>query len=239
MSLVKRLVGSRPFQRAVGFTAAEYLRLVWNTTRFTVVPEGIMQRAVHDFPAVVGVWHGEHYLAPLLRTMVGNYPFKVLVSRHRDGEINAIVAERLGMGVIRGSGSHGGGDVAKKGGVGAFYKMMSELERGSCVTMTADVPKVSRRLGRGIVRLAAASGRPLFVTSVATKNCLVLDTWDRTELNLPLGRGAIAVAGPFRIPRDADEAALEDVRRMIEAELNGASAKARAIVAGNGGGPGG
>ncbi len=239
MSLVKRLVGSRPFQRAVGFTAAEYLRLVWKTTRFTVVPDGIMQRMVHDFPAVVGVWHGEHYLAPLVRTLAGDYPFKVLVSRHRDGEINAVVAERLGMGVIRGSGSHGGGGVVKKGGVGAFYKMLSELERGSSVTMTADVPKVSRRAGRGIVRLAAASGRPIFVTSVATRNRLVLDTWDRSELNLPLGRGAIVMCGPFRVPRDADEEALEGVRRMIEAELNGASAKARAIVAGNGGGASG
>ena len=41
MSLVKRLVGSRPFQRAVGVMAAEYLRLVWTTTGFVVEPEGI------------------------------------------------------------------------------------------------------------------------------------------------------------------------------------------------------
>ena len=34
---------------------------------------------------------------------------KVLVSRHRDGEINAIAAERLGVGAIRGSGHHGSG----------------------------------------------------------------------------------------------------------------------------------
>src|SRR5580692_7390415 len=99
MTLVKRLVGSRPFQRAVGVMAAEYLRLVWMTTRFTQEPEGFVEQV--DFPAIVGIWHGQHYLVPFMR---GEHPFKVLISRHRDGEINAIVAERFGIGTIRGSG---------------------------------------------------------------------------------------------------------------------------------------
>ena len=104
MSLVKRLVGSRPFQRAVGFMAAEYLRLVWTTTGFVVEPEGIVEQARADFPVIVGVWHGQHYLLPFMR---GDLAFKVLISRHRDGEINAIAAEHLGIGAIRGSGDHG------------------------------------------------------------------------------------------------------------------------------------
>ena len=38
MSWVKRLVGWRPFQKATGIVAAEYLRLVWNTNRFVIEP---------------------------------------------------------------------------------------------------------------------------------------------------------------------------------------------------------
>ena len=41
MSWVKRLVALRPFQQTAGIMAAEYLRLVWKTTRFVVEPEGI------------------------------------------------------------------------------------------------------------------------------------------------------------------------------------------------------
>src|SRR5205809_3376105 len=41
---------------------------------------------------------------------------KVLVSRHRDGEINAIVAEYFGVGTIRGSGAHGR-EVQRKRGI--------------------------------------------------------------------------------------------------------------------------
>jgi len=41
MSFVKRLVGSRPFQKTTGVLAAEYLRLVWKTTWLAIEPEGV------------------------------------------------------------------------------------------------------------------------------------------------------------------------------------------------------
>src|SRR6202011_1325859 len=160
MSLVKRLVGSRPFQRAVGIMAAEYLRLVWMTTGFTIEPEGFVEHAQFDFPVIVGVWHGQHYLLPFMR---GERAFKVLVSRHRDGEINAIAAEHLGIGTIRGSGDHGN-EFARQG-VGAFRQILATLAQGCSVTLTADVPKVTRIAGLGIVRLAAISGRPIYLVA--------------------------------------------------------------------------
>ena len=224
MTLVKRLVGSRPFQRAVGVMAAEYLRLVWMTTRFTQEPEGFVELV--DFPAIVGIWHGQHYLVPFMR---GEHPFKVLISRHRDGEINAIVAERFGIGTIRGSGDHGA-EFARKGAVSAFRRILATLAQGSSVTLTADVPKVSRVAGLGIVRLAAASGRPIYLVAIATRNRITLDNWDRTEINLPFGRGGIVGRGPFRVAADADDDALETARRTIETELDAATARAHELA---------
>jgi lysophospholipid acyltransferase (LPLAT)-like uncharacterized protein len=226
MSLVKRLVGSRPFQRAVGVMAAEYLRLVWMTTGFTMEPEGFVERAQSDFPVIVGVWHGQHYLLPFMR---GERAFKVLVSRHRDGEINAIAAEHLGIGTIRGSGDHGS-EFARKGGVGAFRQILATLAQGCSVTLTADVPKVTRIAGLGIVRLAAISGRPIYLVAIATRNRITLNNWDRTEINLPFGRGGIVGRGPFRVAADADDDALERVRRTIESELDVATARAHELA---------
>ena len=54
---------------------------------------------------------------------------KVLISRHRDGEINAVAAERLGVEAIRGSGTHGN-DFAKKGGVFGFTELVRTLAGG-------------------------------------------------------------------------------------------------------------
>jgi hypothetical protein len=226
MTLVKRLVGSRPFQRAVGVMAAEYLRLVWMTTRFTQEPEDFVERAQVDFPAIVGIWHGQHYLVPFMR---GQHPFKVLISRHRDGEINAIVAERFGIGTIRGSGDHGA-EFARKGAVSAFRRILATLAQGSSVTLTADVPKVSRVAGLGIVRLAAVSGRPIYLVAIATRNRITLNNWDRTEINLPFGRGGIVGRGPFRVAADADDDALETARRTIETELDAATARAHELA---------
>jgi len=224
MTLVKRLVGSRPFQRAVGVMAAEYLRLVWMTTRFTQEPEDFVEQV--DFPAIVGIWHGQHYLVPFMR---GEHSFKVLISRHRDGEINAITAEHLGIGTIRGSGDHGV-EFARKGAVSAFRQILATLAQGCSVTLTADVPKVSRVAGPGIVRLAAVSGRPIYLVAIATRNRVTLDNWDRTEINLPFGRGGIVGRGPFRVAADADDDALERARRTIETELDAATARAHELA---------
>ncbi len=49
---------------------------------------------------------------------------KVLISLHRDGEFNALAAERLGIETIRGSGDHGSA-FNRKGGVGAFMEMVA------------------------------------------------------------------------------------------------------------------
>jgi lysophospholipid acyltransferase (LPLAT)-like uncharacterized protein len=222
MSLKQRVVSSRPFQKAVGIMAAEYLRLVWSTTRFVVEPEGIYERGNAEVPIILGMWHGQHFLLPFVR---GNNPAKVLVSRHRDGAINAIAAERLGIGTIRGSGAHGR-EFLRKGALGAFRDMVEALAQGYSMALTADVPKIARVAGLGIVRLAATSGRPIYLVAVATRNRITLRNWDRTVINLPFGRGAIVASGPHRVPTDADTAAFERARKDIETGLNAVTARA-------------
>ena len=227
MSWVKRLVGSRPFQKTTGVVAAEYLRLVWNTTRFVFEPEGIYEQVDRDAPVIIAMWHGQHFLAPFVRRAQDRV--KVLVSRHRDGEINALAVERLGIGAIRGSGHHGGGFIGK-GGVSAFKEMQSALEQGYNVALTADIPKVARVAGLGIVKLASASGRPIYPIAIATRRRIELKNWDRTAINLPFGRGGGVAGAPLRVPPDADEAALEQARRTLEIALDAATARAYAIA---------
>src|SRR5215510_8048070 len=206
MSLLKRLVGSRPFQKTTGVLAAEYLRLVWKTTRLAIEPEGAYERVDQDAPVILAMWHGQHFLAPFIRR--AQHRAKVLVSRHRDGEINALAVEWLGIDAIRGSGNHGGGFLGK-GGVSAFKEMLSALEAGYNVALTADIPKVARVAGLGIVKLASASGRPIYPIAIATRRRVELNNWDHTAINLPFGRGGGVASEPLRVPADADGSALD------------------------------
>jgi lysophospholipid acyltransferase (LPLAT)-like uncharacterized protein len=232
MRLANRLRSSPWGQRVIGVAAAEYLRLVWATTRFTLEPADASERFSKHAPIILTAWHGQHFLMPFARS--GAHRVKVLVSRHRDGEINAIAAERLGVEIIRGSGAHGS-DFSKKGGVAGFRALLDALEQGYNVGMTADVPKVARVAGLGIVRLAQMSGRPILPGAIATQRRITLDNWDRTTLNLPFGRGAAVGGALIHVPADADEARLELARRALEDSLNAITKRAYEIVDRTGG----
>jgi lysophospholipid acyltransferase (LPLAT)-like uncharacterized protein len=228
MSLVKRLVSSRAFQKTLGVAGAEYLRLVWKTNRLVLEPPGIYERLTTEMPIILAMWHGQHFLIPFVRRP--EHRAKVLISRHRDGEINAIAAERLGVGAIRGSGAHSG-EFARKGGVGAFKEMLAALAEGYSLALTADVPKVSRVAGLGIVMLARASGRPILPVAVVTSRRIELDNWDRTTIALPFGRSAAVAGELIRVP-EVQGAALETYRKQVEDGINEATRRSYEIVDG-------
>ena len=225
-----RRLGTIPWvQKAVGVVAAEYLRLVWKTSSFAIDPVDIYDRIAADVPIIVAMWHGQHFMMPFFRR---SHRVTVLISRHRDGEVNAIAAERLGLETIRGSGTSGR-DFFRKGGVAGFKAMLDALAQGCSVALTADVPKVSRVAGRGIVQLARASGRPIYPVAVATSRRIQMHNWDRSVVNLPFGRFAIAIGEPIRVAPDADDAALENARRLVEGGLNATTDKAYGMVDGS------
>ena len=227
MRVWQRIGRQRWAKVTIGVLAAEYLRFVGLTTRFTLEPADIYERGEADMPIILAFWHGQHLIAPVARK--GRHRVNMLVSRHRDGEINAIAARRLGVGTIHGSGNHGGGFV-HKAGVAAFQAMLDSLAQGSSIALSADVPKVARVAGLGIIKLAQASGRPIYPSAIATSRRVVLDNWDKTTINLPFSRGAGVAAEPLNVPREADEAALEAARRLLEQRLDDATRRAYALV---------
>jgi lysophospholipid acyltransferase (LPLAT)-like uncharacterized protein len=226
--LLRNVLRSSWVQQAVGFLAAEYLRLVWLTNKFSFDPPGVYEIVEPEQPVILAFWHGQHFLTPFIKTKE-SHRGKVLISRHRDGEFNAIAAERLGIETIRGSGDHGSA-FHRKGGVGAFKEMVRALADGYNVASTADVPKRSRVAGLGIVMLARESGRPIVPFAMATSRFIRLNNWDRTTINLPFGRGALVGIEGIFVPPDADAETMEKLRVQLETVLNEATRRAYAQV---------
>jgi hypothetical protein len=227
MPSFKRIVQSPAFHNAVGAVGAWYLRLVWHTSRITYEPATLYERV--QMPAIIAMWHGQHFLTPFIKRNEARHRAKVLISRHRDGEVNARAAERLGIGTIRGSGAHNG-EFHRKGGAAAFTEMLDALKAGYNVALTADVPKVARVVGLGVVKLAQHSGCPIYAIAIASSRRIELDNWDRTAINLPCSRIALAASDAIYVARDADDAALESARQDVENALNRATARAYDIV---------
>jgi len=222
----RRIARTPAIQRFIGWLAAQYLRLVWRTSRLTIEPANLYEIVDPQLPVIIAMWHGQHFMVPFLSR---GHRVKVLISRHRDGEINAYAAERLGIGTVRGSGDHGR-RFDLKGGVGAFKGMLTALAQGYNMALTADVPKVARVVGLGIVKLGRISQRPIFPVAVATSRRIVLKNWDRSAVNLPFSRFAIVAGEPVMVPADADDATTELCRALVEQRLGQATARAYEIV---------
>ncbi|MBX3521962.1 MAG: lysophospholipid acyltransferase family protein [Xanthobacteraceae bacterium] len=224
----RKIRTSDAFRRILGRSVASYLRLVWNTQRVTIEPADLYEWIDGELPLILTFWHGQHFLAPFVPK--SHHRAKVMISRSYDADVNAVAAEALGIGTIRGSGTHRK-NFHEKGGVAATRQMIETLEQGINVAMTADVPKISRRAGLGIVSIAKHSGRPIYPVAIATSRRMVMKrSWDKSSLHLPFGRAALVAGKPIMVDAGADDAALERARKQVEDELNRVTARAEEIV---------
>ncbi|MDJ0930253.1 lysophospholipid acyltransferase family protein [Breoghania sp.] len=211
--------------RFVGRMLARYLVLVRKTSSFKIEPQDLYERYDAHRPFILAMWHGQHFMMPFARP--DDWDARVMISRSADGEVNAVAAERLGLGLIRASGSQKRRQMRKRGGMRGFFESLSALEEGAIVALTADVPKGPARVaGPGILQLAKYSGCPILPVAIATSRHIDLDTWDRASINLPFSRMALTASELIHVPHDADDETLEQVRQAVETGLDAATARA-------------
>ena len=196
--------------------------------RFVVEPDDLEALAVRHHPAIIAMWHGQHLMMPFARHPSVPRVY-AMVSRHRDAGAQAHALRWFRIEPVRGSGAHGE-RVREKGGARALIELKRLLDGGATVAMTADVPKIARVAGAGVVTLARLTGRPILPIAVATSRRFDFQSWDRASLGKPFGRGAIVFGEPILVAADADAEGLEAARRQVEAGLDGAHARAYALV---------
>ena len=228
MGILKRIGKAPAVREALGYLSARYLGLVRRTNRFVIEPPDAFDRIDPMMPVIAAMWHGQHFMIHYAKRPQDRAAS--LVSRSGDGELNAIALRHLGVRAIRGSGDRGRGKVRQKGGALALRAMLKALEGGEMVVMTADVPKISRKAGEGIVTLARLSGRPIVPVAVVTSRRIDFKSWDNASVGLPFGRGAIVLGEPIIVPEHLTGEEVEVCRRKVEDELDRVHARAYALV---------
>lgn len=230
--MLKALGRSKAVLETAGLLVSGYLRLVRATNRFVLDPPGFLDTVRCENPYIVAMWHGQHLMVPYIRRYwPPDMGMAALVSRSNDGELNARILRRFRVGQIRGSGGkRTAAKILSRGGSVALRELARQLAKGTCVAMTADIPKVARRAGPGIVMLAKISGRPIYPIAVVTSRRFDFGSWDRASIGKPFGRGAMVLGDPIRVPRDSDAATLEAARVAVEEGLNAVHARAYALV---------
>jgi lysophospholipid acyltransferase (LPLAT)-like uncharacterized protein len=162
-------------------------------------------------PILFSLWHG--MLLPLL-WQHRNQGVLVVISEHRDGERIAMVAQRLGYGLIRGSTTRGGGR--------ALIRIVRTLQDERDVAITPDGPRgPAKTVAQGIAAAALRSSAHVVPVGVYPCHAWRLGSWDKFAIPKPFSRVVIAYATPLNFEgKDVDEATATEIIRvaMLDAE---------------------
>lgn len=132
-----------------------FLSLLRLTLRVTHINRPTDERWGTRFNYIVCFWHSRLLMMPFAKKGGGG---KVLISRHRDGELIARVVGFFGIGTVRGS--------YRKGSVSSLRAILHDLRDNIDVAITPDGPKGPRfEVKQGIVELARLSRKRLLPVS--------------------------------------------------------------------------
>ena len=228
---MKALLRSGPVQSLLALLLGGYLWLVLRTIRWRIVNRPPADALLADPQGfLVCFWHAQIAASigaqPLCRPL---RPTRLIISLSPDGEFIARAMEMMDLPSFRGS-SRRTRDPRRKHSGGAVYRQSLDWVReGGVLILTPDGPRgPAREMAEGPVRMAARTGAPVILMGLCARPALTLKTWDRMELPLPFGRGAIVFEGPVQAPAELDAAEALRLRQAWSERLSRATDAARA-----------
>lgn len=209
--LLKRVTKSAAFHAVLVWLIAQYIRLVYYSSRRHLdMPESAKPYMTGEKPVVLVFWHGRLLLMPFLSPP--KRKMNALISTHRDGEIIAKTMGHFGLDTIRGSTS--------RGGVAAAINAIRVLKDGHNVSITPDGPRgPTQKVQGGVVKIAEKAGVPIIAMTFSSTRHRRAKSWDRFMVALPFGTIYYRVSAPMWNPTSEElEAAM--VAQTEEADSN-------------------
>jgi hypothetical protein len=208
------------------------IRLFWMSCRVVKVEgQQHLDAALAKAPSLVPCYWHQHQL------FCGKYlvdqarrpgtPLKVgwLISPSVDGELGALMVQRLGGHVIRGSSTSTGARALRD-----YYEAL--VKEGVSPVITPDGPRGPRfEFKLGPILLAQMSGRAILPMAYASTRAWLIK-WDKFVVPVPFSRIVIAVGPPRYVSRVTDSASLERMQGELKSELKRLYGVARASLKG-------
>lgn len=170
-----------------------------------------------DGPKLYVFWH-ENVLMPLY--LGGHKRLTMLLSQHRDGDILAQVAHRMGFGTVRGS--------TYRGGAAAMRELIRRSKTEN-LTMTPDGPRGPRRvLSQGPIYLASKLQLPLVMMGFGYDRPWRMNSWDRFAIPKPWSRARAVFSPQIYLPSKLDRDGIEHYRSEMERLMNRLTLEAEA-----------
>ena len=195
---------------AVGLTSRYGLRALFRTLHIQRTGQHTLPRLGEERSPVIFVfWHGR--LLPLIHVH-RHQGTVVLVSEHRDGDYLARLLHHFGFGTVRGS--------STRGGVRGLKGLIRAARRGWDLAITPDGPRgPSRELKLGVLTVARITGLPLVPVGVGVTSAWRIRSWDGLLVPKPFSTVRVAYGPPTFVPRNADQAKIDEVAASLQRRL--------------------
>jgi lysophospholipid acyltransferase (LPLAT)-like uncharacterized protein len=191
---------------ALGYPVIRALTSTWTWKVSGAAHVDAITAAGHQ--PILALWHGRILAATPYFQQRG---IVAMASENFDGEWIARLLGKFGYGAARGSTS--------RGGAAALRQLVKQVKAHG-VAFTLDGPRGPAEVAQpGAVWLAKATGQPLLPFHSEAASSWTLNSWDRTQIPKPFTTVAMSIAPPLYVPREADEAALEECRITLERSL--------------------
>jgi lysophospholipid acyltransferase (LPLAT)-like uncharacterized protein len=193
------------------------VRTLWASCRIThVAGREVACQAVREHRSLIPVYWHQHQLFgayALLDLRRDGLKAGFLVSPSIDGTAPAMLVEKVGGHVIRGSSTNSGARALKD-----YYEMIVKQQVSPAVT--PDGPRGPlHEFKPGAIMLSQITGKPILPIAVAHAWTCRFRTWDAFELPLPFSRVAIVYGEPVKVARAMDAAALAGWQAQMAARL--------------------
>ena len=207
-NVFKRLLKHPLCIKLLGAIIAGYIKLVFKTTQWQRIGWQYPESYWHEHKSFITCfWHNR-----LLMTCFawqGPQQFHMLISGHADGQLIAETVAHYNIATIVGSRS--------KGGSTALRSILRVLKNGMTIGVTPDGPRGPRfEVSDGIVAMAKLSKLDIIPVTYSTQHRVVMQSWDRFILALPLGKGVLAWGEPIPYTNDYQ---LDHIKSIVQQRL--------------------
>lgn len=209
-----------------------YCWFVYKTSKLTVVGTDKLETVLlKNKPFLLMTWHGRFGLLGHIfkyyfcnRLKLDSSRFHALISKHRDGLIGHLFAQKLSYNSISGSTvekiSRNGleKDRTKFGSFGAIVSIMRELQKGAGIFITPDGPRGPvNKVNSKMVEIAKKYNTIVLTVALSYSKKYVLNSWDKMQIPLPFSKIYMEVVDAIETNSNTD---IEATNKIIENQLN-------------------
>ena len=221
--MIKYFSSFRLIQTLLSLIGSIYVLTVYKTSKVNLKNrkkiESLLER---NESFIYSFWHDQLLMCPL--TWQSNSNIKVLISKHRDGDIIAQLISNLGFEAIRGS-THKTNKIKNKGGLLSARKMIKSLKNGISIGISPDGPKGPRhKVSEGILSISRLSESVILPVGIGFKKKWVLNTWDKFIIPKPFNEITVIWGDP--IPAITNEKNNNQFKTKLESKMNNLTAQA-------------